>query len=106
MKLSELKEQAIINQMAYYASIYAQECFKNEYLCYDFEDNTVTFDNEIDIKRHDYYKRKVFAIPISDLIGCGGLIEIYDYADNKKEPNLQVKDIDAIINIIKWKYRK
>jgi|SRR6185295_1032897 len=109
MTLSELKETAIIHQMAYFLADEIREIdyFEHECLIYDEIIKKVFFGAKYFAEcliKNKY--EKVFVIPLYDLLGAGGLDLIENSNNPEIMPEYRLKNIDALVSMIKWHYGK
>lgn len=104
MTITELKETAIIYQMAYYVAKYTNYFIGNDFVTYCHIESQCWQSSALDFKRYETYKQDVFNVPIRDLISAQALDKIYLEID--KEPELRLKNIDALVAMIKWHYKE
>ncbi len=96
--IAELKQKAIVNQMALYVAEYPNECEAYESIVYIYDENVCHFLTEEEAKKYGPY----FSVPIQELIDTRALIEIPNYPDERK--NIGLKSVDQLIVTINFWY--
>ncbi len=102
MDIIELKQTAIVHQLAYYLADNIRECIATDYLTYYWQDNVCTFSPEITHYRHVTYKENVLDIPLQDFISLGAIYELYFDVGSGAE--LHINSISNVIAIIECYY--
>ncbi len=104
MNITELIETAIIHQIAYHAASKINQAREMDFITFFFDDIYCSFSVPLDLEIFEAYKKDVFNIPIRDLISAQAIDKIY--LDIDKEPELRLKNIDALVAMIKWHYKE